>query len=182
MSNRVVAARYARALLEVSEQHGTVEGVEQELTDVVDLMDSHALLRETLVNPSVAPARKRAVLDDVIPKLGEVSDISRRLLMMLADRDRLGILAEVVQLYRERVRELQGIVRARITTATPLPPDRVEAIAGALGGATGKQVEIEASVDSALLGGIVTQVGSTVYDGSIAQHLERLRRRFLARA
>ena len=182
MSNRVVAARYARALLEVSEQEGSVEGVERELSSVVDLMDSHSLLRETLVNPSVPPARKRAVLAELIPKLGEISDVTRRLLLMMADRDRLAILAEVVQVYRERVRELNGVVRARITTATPLPPDRVDAIAGSLASATGKQVELETNVDSALLGGMVAQVGSTVYDGSIAQHLKRLRRRFLARA
>ncbi len=182
MSNRVAATRYARALLEVSEQQGSVDVIEQELTRVVDLMDRHPMLRETLVNPSVPPAGKRAILDEVIPKLGEISAITRRLLTMMVDRDRLTILAEVVQVYRERVRELKGIIRARITTATPLPPDRVESIADTLASATGRQVEIETSVDSSLLGGIVTQVGSTVYDGSIAQHLERLRRRFLARA
>ena len=182
MTNRAAATRYARALLEVSEQQGSLESVERELTAVVELLEAHPPLREILANPSVPPAKKRAILTELIPRLRGVSGVTRRLLTMMADRDRLPILGDVLQVYRERLRELRGVVRARITTATPLPPDRVQAIAGTLASATGKQVEVETSVDSTLLGGIVTQIGSTVYDGSIAQHLERLRRRFLARA
>ena len=180
MTNRAVATRYARALLEVSEQQGSPDDIEQELAGVVDLMEGHLLLRETLVSPTVPPSRKRAVLKELIPKLDGISVVTGRLLMMMADRDRLGILAEVLQVYRARVRKLKGVVRARVTTVTPLPPERVQAIAATLASVTGKQVEIEASTDATLLGGMVTQIGSTVYDGSISQHLQRLRRRFLA--
>ena len=179
MTNRAAATRYARALLELSEQQ---ERLEQELTVVVDLIEAHQPLREALVNPSVAPARKRAILAELIPRLGGVSKITHRLLMIMADRDRLSILGDVLHVYREQARTLCGVVRARVTTATPLPPHSIEAIAGTLASATGKEVELETSVDSTLLGGIVTKIGSTVYDGSLAQHLERLRRRFLAQA
>ncbi len=105
--------------------------------------------------------------------------MTRRLLMLLADRDRLSLLPEILELYREQLMAMRGVLRARITTATELGDARVEAIADTLRSATGQHVEIETKVDAAVLGGMVTQIGSTVYDGSVAGHLARLRRRFL---
>ena len=118
----------------------------------------------------------------LLPRLGEVQTVTRRLLTLLADRDRLSILGEILDVYRDRLMELRGVVRARITTASELSATRVAEITARLERATGKQVEVKTGVDAALLGGMVTQIGSTVYDGSIAGHLDRLRNRFLSDA
>ena len=182
MTNRAAAMRYARALLEVSERDADPERVEREVSSFVDLMATHPALGSCLVNPSIAPAKKRALMTELIPKLGGVSDVTRRLLTMLADRDRLAILREVLEVYRDRLMERRGVVRAKVITASALSPERLLGIAKSLEIATGKQVQIETGVDASVLGGIVAQIGSTVYDGSISQHLARLRRRFLGDA
>ena len=182
MTNRAAAMRYARALLDVSEQDADPERVERELSEFVDLMTAHAMLRSSLVNPSVPPSKKRALMGELIKRLGDLSGITRRLLMLLAERDRLTILEEILEVYRKRLADLRGIVRAKVTTVSALPDERVQAIARALEIATGKEVQVETGVDTALVGGMVTQIGSTVYDGSIARHLERLRHRFLSQA
>lgn len=182
MTHRIAATRYARALLDVGARQERPETIERELADVVDMLDGHRPLRAALVSPRIPPARKRAVLDELFRRLGTVSALTRRLLLMLADRGRLALLPAIREIYRHRMRELQGITRAEITTATPLPPDRVRAVAEALERTTGRQVEIEARVDPKVIGGLVARVGSTVYDGSIARHLARLRRRFLVQA
>ncbi len=181
MTSRAAAMRYARALLEVSEGDAELERVERELASFVELTETHPVLGSCLVNPSVAPAKKQALMVELIPKLG-VSDVTRRLLTMLADRDRLAILKEILEVYRERLEERRGVVRAAVTTASPLSPERVRGIVASLESATGKEVRIETGVDAALVGGMVTQIGSTVYDGSISRHLARLRRRFLGDA
>ena len=118
-------------------------------------------------------------MTELLPKLGGVSDITKRLFTMLANRDRLVILKEVLEVYREQLMKRQGVLHAVVTTASPLSSERVQGIAKSLESATGKKVEIKTAVDAALVGGMVTQIGSTVYDGSISQHLARLRRRFL---
>ena len=182
MTNRAAATRYARALLEVSQTDTDPERVEQDLLGFVDLMASHPSLGRSLVDPGIPHARKRALMTQLLPLLGDVAPPTQRLLVLLADRDRLSLLGEILDAYRDRLMELRGVVRARITTASELPPERVEAIATTLENATGKQVEVETGVDAALLGGMVTQIGSTVYDGSISGHLNRLRSRFLSEA
>ena len=112
---------------------------------------------------------------------GALSPILARLLQMLAERDRLALLPDLLDIYRARLNEHRGIVRARITTATPLDDGRSAALEQALGQATGREVRIERSVDPALLGGLVAQVGGVVYDGSVTRHLDRLRQEFGSR-
>lgn len=181
MTNRAVATRYARALLEVSRRDGDPARVEQDLAGFVDLMSEHPALGGALINPAVSPSRKRAVVSALAGQT-DLSDLARRLLLMLAERDRLALLDEIVEAYRERLEALHGIVRARITTAAPLGPERAQEIARTIERATGRQVALQTDVDDTLLGGLVARIGGTVYDGSIAHHLERLRRRFLSEA
>ena len=182
MTNRAAATRYARALLEVSQTDSDPEQVERDLSGFVELMSSHPQLGDSLVNPGIPPALKRSLMAELLPRLGEIAAPAHRLLVLLADRDRLPLLGEILESYRDRLMQLRGVVRARITTSSELLPERVAAIATTLESATGKQVEVETGVDSALLGGMVTQIGSTVYDGSLAGHLERLRSHFLKEA
>ena len=69
-----------------------------------------------------------------------------------------------------------GRVRARVTSAVPLDDASVAAIAEKLAASTQKKVLVERVVDPAILGGVVAQVGSLVYDGSVRTQLEDLRK------
>jgi F-type H+-transporting ATPase subunit delta len=99
----------------------------------------------------------------------------RKLLVLLADRDRLGIVPDLLAVYRERLMEHQQVVRAEVTTAAPLTAERVTQIEQKLAALTGRKVDMTTSVDPAIIGGVVTRIGSTVYDGSIATQLAKLK-------
>ena len=182
MTDRTAATRYARALLDVSLTDGHPQRVEPELAAFGGLLQEHATLGSALLNPAIAPLRKRAVVSDILERTGDTSAIVSRLLLMLAERDRLGLLSEILEVYRGRLMDHLQVVRARITTATPLSAERQQSIERTLAQATGRQVMIETSVDPALVGGLVTQIGSKVYDGSVARHLDRLKQRFMGQA
>jgi F-type H+-transporting ATPase subunit delta len=96
-------------------------------------------------------------------------------LLLLADRDRLAIVPDLLAIYRERLMEHQQVVRAEVTTAAPLSPERVTQIEQKLAALTGRKVNMTTSVDPAIIGGVVTRIGSTVYDGSIATQLAKLK-------
>ena len=177
MTNRAAAMRYARALLEVSQKDADPEQVGQDLSGVVTLIASHPKLGQIFVSPGIPAVRKKALVNELLPRLGDLSPVTKRLVVLLSERDRLSLLREICEVYHDKLMELRNIVRARITTASELEPDSVTSIKAALEEATSKQVEVEVSVDTTLLGGIVTQIGSTVYDGSVAGHLDRLRQR-----
>ena len=175
MTARVAAARYARALFDVVVKAGNPTQAESELADFAETLAAHETLARVLANPAVPVARKRAVLDALLARADRMTPALSKLLVLLAERDRLAILPEIVGAYRERVMQHQQVVRAEVTTAVPLPDDRRAAIERGLAAATGRRVILSARVDPSIIGGAVTRVGSTVYDGSVVRQLERLR-------
>ena len=80
-----------------------------------------------------------------------------------------------------RVIRDRGVVEAHVTTAQPLTADRIISIEHSLTQASGREVTMTTTVDPEILGGLIARLGTTVYDGSIARHLERMRETLLAR-
>ncbi len=175
MTSRTAAIRYARALFDVVIREGDVERVEGELAAFATLIVSNEALHRVLTNPAIPAARKRAAVDALLAKAGQLTPALGKLLLMLAERDRLALLPEMADAYRERLMQHQNVLRAEVTTAVPLEDDRRRALEGSLAKATGRRVTLTARVDPAIIGGAVTRVGSTVYDGSVVRQLERLR-------
>jgi F-type H+-transporting ATPase subunit delta len=176
MTSRTAATRYARALLDVASKEADPEKVERELDEFVAFLRQQPALDHVLMNPAVPTPRKRAAMADVV-SLAKLSPVTGKLLVLLAERDRLPLLVDLATRYRELLMERQNIVSAEVTTAEPLSPDRTSAIEKQLATLTGKRVTITTKVDDSILGGMVARVGSTVYDGSIATQLKKIRER-----
>jgi F-type H+-transporting ATPase subunit delta len=175
MTNRTAAARYARALFEVSVQDRDLRQVESDLARSAALIDGHETLRRVLLNPAIPTPRKHAIVTELVSRLGDLLPPVAKLLALLAERDRLGILADILEAYRSRLMDHLGVVQATVTTAHALPAERTASIERSLAHASGRQVILTTEVDPALLGGLVAKVGSTVYDASVARNLERIR-------
>ena len=179
MTSRVAAMRYARALFDVAlaERQDPVQ-IDRELTETAAFLRDNQALQRALSHPAIPASRKRAVLEQLL-SLSPVHPILSRVLLLLADRDRLVLLPDLADAYRARLMDHQQIVRARVTTAVALPSDRISALEQGLVAATGRQVQLQVDVDPAILGGAVARIGSTVYDGSITTQLEKLKQRLV---
>jgi F-type H+-transporting ATPase subunit delta len=174
LTNRTAAARYARALLDVARREGDPRAAENELASFAALLDGHEILAQVLTSPAVPAAKKAALVRELVERAG-VSPIMAKLLVLLAERDRMSLMPELLDEYRRRLLDHLNVVRAEVVTAVPLPGDRVEALERALAAMTGRTVSMTARVDPALIGGVVTRIGSVVYDGSVKRHLEKMR-------
>jgi F-type H+-transporting ATPase subunit delta len=177
MTNKTAATRYARALLDVAVKENTdLEQIERELAGFVDLFKQHAALEKVLLNPAVPVPRKRAAVAELTARLTTIAIVSK-LLLLLAERDRLVLLPDLLASYRERLLDHQKIVRAEVTTAAPLAADRAQAVQRCLAQVTGRTVTLETKVDPSLIGGVVARIGSTVYDGSITTQLQKMKQK-----
>ena len=175
MTNRTAATRYARALLEVAvKEKADLDQVERELASIVDLFTQHKTLSQVLLNPVVPVPRKRAAMDALTSR-GKLLPMVAKLLGLLAERDRLVLLPDLLNAYRDRLLEFRNVIRAEITTTTTLPADRVKAIEQSLARASGRTVSLSARVDPGIIGGVVTRIGSTIYDGSVTRQLQRMK-------
>ena len=175
MTSRATAKRYARALFDVARaERADFDRIERELVDFNTLVASNQMLHRALTNPAVPAPKKRAVVEQLIGQAGLLVPVSK-LLLLLAERDRLGLLPELIEQYRSRLLDHMNVVRAEVVTAVPLAADRAAALEANLARATGRKVLLDARVDEAIVGGAVARLGSTVYDGSITRQLERMR-------
>jgi F-type H+-transporting ATPase subunit delta len=175
MTSRTAAARYARALLDVATaESADLDAIARDLDEVTAFMAQQPALAAVLLNPAVPAPRKRAAMEE-ITSISSLAPIVSKVLILLADRDRLSLLTDVSAIYRDLLAERQNVVHAEVTSAEPLSADRIQAIERRLATVTGKRVSMTARVDSEIIGGVVARVGSTVYDASIATQLKKIR-------
>lgn len=182
MTAQSVARRYAAALFDVARKDGSLDRVGRDLADFRDLVQQHEALRRVFETPAIPASRKRGVVDALLAAAGGVHDDLRRLLLMLAERDRLALLAPIAAAFADRVLQARKVVSAEIVTAVPLGDERRAVLVTALAAATGCDVTVTETVDPAIVGGVVARVGSLVFDGSVTRQIERMKARLLQEA
>jgi F-type H+-transporting ATPase subunit delta len=177
MTSRTAAARYARAALDVATTESADLGrIARELDDFIAFFKEQPALEAIMLNPAVPAPRKRAAMEQITQSSGFTPIVSK-LLVVLADRDRLVLLKDIAANYHDFLADRQNVVRAEVTSAEPLSDDRLRTIEQRLATVTGKRVSMTTKVDKSIIGGVVARVGSTVYDASIATQLKKIRDR-----
>jgi F-type H+-transporting ATPase subunit delta len=180
VTNKTAAIRYARALLDVAiKEKADLEQIERELAQFAGLFTQYPLLEKVLINPAVPVPRKRAAIADLLARAG-FSPIVSKLLTLLADRDRLVLVPELLAAYGERLLDYRNVVRAEVTTAMPIDEKRTRAIQDGLEKLTARTVKLSTKVDASIIGGMVARIGSTVYDASVTRQLERMKEKLEA--
>jgi F-type H+-transporting ATPase subunit delta len=175
MSAARAAGRYAVALFDVSQKTGSTDATAQSLEQLQSVISSHTELSRALASPAIPVTIKRDIVLAVVDAVGGAPAEFRRMMAMLAERDRLADLPAVVEAFTERLMDARRVLRADVVTAVPLSDASREALTAALGRASGKSVTLNARVDPAIIGGIIARVGSFVYDASLTRQLERMR-------
>jgi F-type H+-transporting ATPase subunit delta len=178
MTNRAAATRYARALFDVLQQQApaasSIERAQSDLQGFADLLTTVPQLAATFGNPAIPVAKKRAIVQALLQK-GGISGPLAKVVLLLAERDRLMLLPDLATAYRERVLDWKNVIRGEVTTAAPIPAEKLHALEERLTQATGRTVTLDAKVDPSIVGGAVTRLGSVVYDGSVTTQLRRLK-------
>lgn len=173
MSTSAISKRYAKALVSLGSEQKKVEDFGQELATFSEILDSEELLRLLLESPTLPQDKKTAILEEVTAKLG-ISEAMRDFFGLLLEKGRMACVGQIDQNYRELADELSGTLRARITAAGDLGDKEKKAIGGELEKQTGKKVELTVDVDASLIGGLRTEIGGRLFDGSIKTQLKRI--------
>jgi F-type H+-transporting ATPase subunit delta len=175
MSVRTSANRYAKALFDVAiTENAELEKIGKDLSEITELLRQNPELMRAAERVGVTDAARKAMMTQIADRLG-VADQVKKLLVVLTQSRKLNLITDLAEAFRERLLAHQNIVRADVTSAVALSPDKTKALAESLSAVTGKKVELQVSVDPELLGGVVARIGSTVYDGSVKTQLQRLR-------
>jgi F-type H+-transporting ATPase subunit delta len=174
LSSQTVARRYASALADVVIERSETETVPAELLAWGKMISENSALLEAFSNPTVAYEEKRNVLNELIVRT-KVRPTTANFLRTLLKNQRLAELSQVNAKLAQILDERAGMVSAEVISARPISADTQALLEQKLSELTGKKPRLTFSTDESLLGGIVTRIGSTIYDGSVSNQLRRLR-------
>jgi F-type H+-transporting ATPase subunit delta len=172
-----VARRYAEALSAALDESALARASEQ-LSTLARMVAESNELRAVLSNPAIPSQRRTELVRSLLEGL-QPSPQMTRFVEAIGRNERLPLIGEISDEVARFLDERRGRVQAEVTTAKPLDEAHRAKIQAALGKLTGRTVHLAEKVDPALIGGVVTRIGSTVYDGSLKSRLAGLKERIL---
>jgi F-type H+-transporting ATPase subunit delta len=175
MKDRKLAVRYARALFAAFPDPARNEPIARLLTNIARSFEADPVLRDRMLDPAIPRATRSQALTTLARQSGLPQGVSN-FLRTLVDNNRIAVIPSIAAVFEEIREDAMGIVPAEITTAAPLSEQQRQRARDAVQKLTGRQVRLICSVAPEMIGGAVTRIGSTIYDGSLRTQLNLLRR------
>ncbi|MEP6945807.1 MAG: ATP synthase F1 subunit delta [Acidobacteriota bacterium] len=178
MSVETIARRYSAALADIVLSTGEFETVKVELAGWSEMFAKSPDLRNVFANPAIASTNKVDLLESLLAR-SKPTKTTANFLRILLRNGRLSEIGHINDRFDSVLQERSGVVAAQIVTARELPDSERSGFQANLEKMTGKRVNISFAINKDIIGGVVTQIGSTVYDGSIRTKLETLREQLI---
>jgi F-type H+-transporting ATPase subunit delta len=175
----VAPRMYARSLFQAAKETGKLDVVHAELGEFATAVDQVAELRALLANPEIDRDDRSAALREI---LADADELVRNFVLLLSEKGRTAQLPDIYREFDALVAQEAGRLTVQLTTAYELSDDEAASILKTIEQSSGRTVEATRSVDPALIGGIVLQVGSHRLDGSVRGRLNRLRHDLVTRS
>jgi F-type H+-transporting ATPase subunit delta len=175
MADRVDPAGrvYAKALHEAAGDAGRVPEVDRDMKALVSTLGESPVILRALVNPALPRESKRRIL---VGLLKGSDPLARNAVLVLAEHGRLSLLIDLQVSYAELAADDEQILPVEVTTAVPLEQKELDALQERISAAVGRHAKLTATVDPALIGGLVLRARNVLVDASVKRRLEELRR------
>jgi F-type H+-transporting ATPase subunit delta len=168
-----LSGRYAVALFELAKDGGNLDSVAADLQNLKALMSESSDLVRLIRSPVLTREDQGKAMDAVMDKAG-FSDITRNFVGLVSRNRRLFSLGDMIEAFAALIAQHRGEISADVTSAQPLNDAQMAEISAGLAKAVGREVNVSASVDESLIGGLVVKVGSRMIDNSIRTKLQNL--------
>jgi F-type H+-transporting ATPase subunit delta len=172
MKDSTVAGRYARGLFIVTQKRGETVRALEDLKGLVEVLAPGSRVGSFLRSPDIRPADQRAALRKGLE--GKVLNTVIVFVDLLHRKKRLPEFALIVTEFEALVEKLQGIQRARVTSAVPLTPGELARLHAELERTTRTKINLTAEVDPRLVGGALVRIGDHVMDRSVTTLLRAI--------
>lgn len=173
MANLVLPSKYAEALFELAKAAGNLTRVKDELLAVKKVLDGNERLRDILFHPGINKDEKKEMISQIFG--ARLSKTVLDFLMLLIDKKRESLIAQICDIFSDKVDDEQGIKKITIETAYPLDSSEKDRLVGQLEHAMKAKLVVDTKVNEGLLGGIIIRERMRLIDASVVQFLRTLR-------
>ncbi|SRR6056297_712158 len=170
------ARRYAKALLQSAIEQDILDDVEKDMRFILNTVEDSRKLTVFLKSPIIKKEDKQQVLSKIFDD--HISSETKSLLRLLSEKNRENLLEDICKGFIELFNEHKGIIQVAVTTAHELNDSQRKELHDALVSSTGKKVEMEVSVDTEIMGGVIVRIDDTVIDGSVKHKIRKLKNQF----
>lgn len=168
-----IAQVYARALFEVAQQQGDLDEVREQLGQFADALEESRELQTYFFSPYFSTDEKK---DGLHRAVDGASEPVMNFLELLVEKHRMPAVFRIRREIDALWREENKLLPVQLTSAIALDDDTVQNLGRTIGERTGRKVDVTATVNPDILGGIVLRVGNSILDASIRNRLESLRK------
>jgi len=169
-----VAGRYATALFELAESEGSLDAVANDLASIGRMLDESEDLRRLVRSPVFGADLQGKAIAAVLEKAG-IAGLTAQFIGLVVKNRRLFALPGMMSAFRQLLAVKRGEITASVVSAHALSDAQVDGLKTALKSATGRDVNIDTTVDESLLGGLIVKVGSRMIDSSLRTKLNSLK-------
>lgn len=173
MKQIILARRYAKALFAVGKEDGKFEEYSEALQGMAQLY-ADTDLEDSLTNPLYPMDVREKVMEGVVASIG-VDKVMANFLNLLVEKKRADVLPDIADEYQIMVDEEKNVSHGTVVSAVELSKKLQAKVQATLEKITGKKVELTASVDPSIIGGIIAKVGDLELNGSIKTQLASLK-------
>ncbi|WP_174275241.1 F0F1 ATP synthase subunit delta [Sphingomonas bacterium] len=168
-----LSGRYATALFELARDSAQLDTVGASLAAVKQALAESADLKALTISPMISRADSGKAITAVAGAL-KLDPVTTSFLGVLAENRRLATLAQIIRDFQTLAARHRGETTAEVVTAHPLDDGQMAALKARLKSMVGSEVSVDASVNPAILGGLIVKMGSRQIDGSIRTKLNAL--------
>lgn len=167
------AIRYAKALMQLAKEKNSLDAVVLDIKMIHHLIEGSDDLRMLLSSPLIKSDKKQSILSSLFS--GKVNDLTLKFIQLVVDHNREASLAVIAEEFIAIYNEKNNIAKVSLTTATALDANSREMILKTIKEKYNfSEIQLDESVDSDLLGGMVMRIGDKQLDASIRGQLRKI--------
>jgi len=169
-----MAGRYATALFELADEAGAIDSVKADLDRLAALIAESADLARLVKSPVFTADEQLSAVTAILAK-AEIAGLAGNFVKLVAKNRRLFALPGMIADFAALAAAKRGETTAKVTVAAPLSDEHLDALKATLAEKTGKDVQLDVTVDPSILGGLIVKLGSRMVDASLKTKLNSIR-------
>jgi len=167
---------FADALFTIAQASPQPAEVEDELFRLARIFEGSDELRSKLTDTAIPAPRRQQIVEELLGT--RATPVTTAIVSLVVSADRAADLPKIIDAMAERSATASNRSLAEVRSAVPLSDEQQARLAAALEKQLGYAVQVKVIIDPSVVGGVITQIGDTVIDGSIRTRLAQLREAF----